>query len=193
MLVPSPPSQTEVDFSQPALGVIVERYVAFLRGVSPMNCKMPELKRCFEAAGFCDVKTLLSSGNVAFSAKPEIVPVLESAAEAAMQAHLGKTFQTIVRPSSFLQRLVGREPFVDFQLLANAKPVITFLRRPFEGEIALPIEQAQASIFKLEHTEVFSAYVPNEKGAALGALLEKAFGKAITTRTLETVRKSASA
>jgi len=49
-------------------GASMQRYVAFLRGVSPMNCKMPELKRCFEAAGFADVRTLLSSGNVAFSA-----------------------------------------------------------------------------------------------------------------------------
>jgi len=30
----------------------MRRYAAFLRGVSPMNAKMPELKRCFEAAGF---------------------------------------------------------------------------------------------------------------------------------------------
>lgn len=169
----------------------MERYVAFLRGVSPMNCKMPELKRCFEAAGFCDVKTLLSSGNVAFSAKPDIVPVLEGAAEAAMEAHLGRIFQTIVRPSSFLGRLVGREPFADFKLAANAKPVITFLRKPCDAEIALPIGPAHARILKLEHTEVFSAYVPDEKGAALGALLERKFGKAITTRTLETVRKCA--
>ena len=44
-------------------------YAAFLRGVSPMNAKMPEVKRCFEAAGFTDVKTLLSSGNVVFGAK----------------------------------------------------------------------------------------------------------------------------
>ncbi|MDE2325144.1 MAG: DUF1697 domain-containing protein, partial [Betaproteobacteria bacterium] len=40
------------------------RYVAFLRGVSPMNARMPELKACFEAAGFGAVRTLLSSGNV---------------------------------------------------------------------------------------------------------------------------------
>ncbi len=39
------------------------RYVAFLRGISPMNLKMPELKRCFESAGFTEVKTLLSSGE----------------------------------------------------------------------------------------------------------------------------------
>jgi uncharacterized protein (DUF1697 family) len=45
------------------------RYLAFLRGVSPMNAKMPELKRCFEAAGFTDVKTVLANGNVAFDAR----------------------------------------------------------------------------------------------------------------------------
>jgi hypothetical protein len=34
----------------------LRRYAAFLRGGSPKNAKMPELKRCFEAAGFKDVK-----------------------------------------------------------------------------------------------------------------------------------------
>ena len=45
------------------------RYVAFLRGVSPLNAKMADLARCFESGGFTDVKTLLSSGNVVFSAR----------------------------------------------------------------------------------------------------------------------------
>jgi hypothetical protein len=35
-------------------GGSTRRYVALLRGVSPMNAKMPELARCFEAAGFSD-------------------------------------------------------------------------------------------------------------------------------------------
>jgi hypothetical protein len=38
------------------------RYVAFLRGVSPMNASMTELARCLETAGF-DVKTVLASGE----------------------------------------------------------------------------------------------------------------------------------
>jgi len=42
---------------------------AFLRGVSPMNLKMPALKAALEAEGFSDVKTLLSSGNVVFSTR----------------------------------------------------------------------------------------------------------------------------
>lgn len=158
-----------------------------------MNCKMPELKRCFEAAGFEDVKTLLSSGNVAFSASAAIVPILEGMAEAAMEAHLGRKFQTIVRPSFFLQSLVDRAPFDKFDLPCNAKPVVTFLRKPYEKQIKLPIEKAQACILMLERTEVFSAYVPDGEGPVFMALLEKTFGKEITTRTLETVRRCASA
>ena len=65
------------------------RYVAFLRGVSPLNAKMPELKRCFEAAGFGDVRTLLSSGNVVFSSKALKEPLLARSAEDAMQSQLG--------------------------------------------------------------------------------------------------------
>ena len=34
------------------------RYVAFLRGVSPANASMPQLKECFEQAGFGNVRTL---------------------------------------------------------------------------------------------------------------------------------------
>jgi uncharacterized protein (DUF1697 family) len=55
----------------------MKRYAALLRGVSPMNAKMPALKACFEAAGFEDVKTALSSGNVVFSARATSESALE--------------------------------------------------------------------------------------------------------------------
>jgi len=58
------------------------RYVAFLRGVSPMNAKMPQLKRCFEGAGFTNVKTVLASGNVVFDARTATDAALQRRAEA---------------------------------------------------------------------------------------------------------------
>jgi uncharacterized protein (DUF1697 family) len=75
----------------------MKRYAAFLRGVSPMNAKMPELKKAFEAAGFTDVRTMLSSGNVVFSAPAAPEAALERKAEAAMKKLLGSAFPTIVR------------------------------------------------------------------------------------------------
>src|SRR4051812_21215653 len=105
----------------------LRRYAAFLRGVSPMNAKMSELKRCFEAAGFADVDTLLSSGNVVFSARPTNEALLARNAEAVMQKRLGRTFMTFVRSLDALNELLDSDPYARFQLSAGAKRVVTFL------------------------------------------------------------------
>ena len=54
----------------------MRRYAAFLRGVSPTTASMPELRQSLEAAGFTDVRTVLSSGNVVFTAPATPGPAL---------------------------------------------------------------------------------------------------------------------
>lgn len=169
------------------------RYVAFLRGVSPLNAKMPALQRCFESAGFTEVRTLLSSGNVVFDSRALAPATLERRAVAAMESQLGRSFGTIVRPAQYLQALLDADPFAAFRTAPQAKRVITFLRRPPESTFRLPPERDGARILKVDGTEVFSVYVPSEKGPVFMALLERTFGKDITTRTLDTVRKCAQA
>jgi uncharacterized protein (DUF1697 family) len=156
-----------------------------------MNAKMPELKNCFEAEGFSDVRTLLSSGNVVFNARSSSVATLESRAEKAMQSELGRSFATIVRSAEYLQNLVQSEPFAKFSLPSTAKRVITFLRVAAEPKLRLPIEQDGASILAFTGSEVLAAYVPSPKGPVFMRLLERTFGTNITTRTLDTVRKCA--
>ena len=158
-----------------------------------MNAKMPELKRCFETAGFTEVRTLLSSGNVVFNARSTSSKALERRAEAAMEAELDRVFSTIVRPVQYLQELIDADPFAGFKLSAASKCVITFLRQPPKKPVTLPLERDGASVLKATDTEVFSVYVPNEKGPVFMSLLERTFGKDITTRTLETVKKCARA
>jgi uncharacterized protein (DUF1697 family) len=167
------------------------RYVAFLRGVSPMNAKMPVLKSCFEAEGFSDVRTLLSSGNVVFNARSSSLATLERRAEKAMQSELGRSFGTIVRSAEYLQDFIESDPFAEFSLPPTAKRVVTFLRSPAEPKLDLPIERDGASILKFTGSEVLAAYVPGPKGPVFMALLERTFGTNITTRTLDTVRKCA--
>ncbi|HZX64814.1 MAG TPA: DUF1697 domain-containing protein [Myxococcales bacterium] len=172
-------------------GQRMERYAAFLRGVSPMNAKMPELKKAFEAAGFADVKTVLSSGNVVFGARASKEAALERKAETAMKEHLGKAFPAIVRPVDALREMLASDPYRKFQLPADAKRVVTFLREPRGNKLALPIELDGARILSVQGTEVFSAYVPGPKGPVFMTLIEKTFGKDVTTRTWDTVRKVA--
>lgn len=171
----------------------MSRYVAFLRGVSPTNAKMPALIRCFETAGFADVRTLLSSGNVVFSTRTSSPEALARRAEKAMESELGRSFSTIVRSTQHLQKLIEADPFAEFKLPPPAKRVITFLRQPFGSKIALPVKRDGASILKVAGTEVFCAYVPGPKGPVFMSLLERTFGKDITTRTLDTVHKCARA
>lgn len=158
-----------------------------------MNAKMPELKRCFESAGFEDVRTLLSSGNVAFSSKASRESTLARKAEAAMQEQLGRAFGTIVRSSTHLQALVDADPFKAIRLAPGAKAVVTFLPEAISSPPQLPIEMEGACIHEMRALEVFVSYVPNQKGPVFMNLLERSFGKRITTRTLDTVRKCSAA
>ena len=169
----------------------MRRYAAFLRGVMPTNAKMPELKKCFEKAGFSDVKTLLGSGNVVFSAGASPEAALERKIEAAMEKHLGRTFMTVVRSVDALRAILDSDPYKAFKLPADAKRVVTFLREKPRTKLDLPVKVDGARILSLRGTEVFSAYVPGAKGATFMVLIEKTLGKDATTRTWETVKKVA--
>ena len=169
------------------------RYVAFLRGVSPMNLKMPDLKRCLEAAGFTGVKTVLASGNVVFTARATSEAALERKVEAAMSKRLGRAFYTIVRAADDLRELLERDPFAPWRAPANAKRVVTFLREPHNGKLALPIEVDGARILAVKGAEIFTVYTPSPRGPVFMALIEKTFGANVTTRTWDTVKKCVAA
>lgn len=170
------------------------RYVAFLRGVSPMNAKMPQVKRAFENAGFGDVKTLLSSGNVVFDSRSKSTAALARQAEKAMQEHLGRTFLTIVRPTEALRELIEADLYSEFRLPAKSKHVITFLSKaPPAMKLSLPIKLGDASILAVRGQEVLTSYVPHPGSPEFMRLIEKTFGKEITTRTLDTVKRCAAA
>jgi uncharacterized protein (DUF1697 family) len=167
------------------------RYAAFLRGVSPMNAKMPELKDAFEAAGFTDVKTLLSSGNLVFTARAGSEAALQRKAEAAMTRRLGRTFLTIVRSVEELREILRSDPYQAFRLPPATKRIVTFLRHQPPSTLALPPEVDGARILAVRGRNIFSAYLPSPKGPVFMTLIEKTFGSEVTTRTWDTVTKVA--
>lgn len=169
------------------------RYVAFLRGVSPMNAKMPELKRCFEEAGFGNVKTVLSSGNVVFDARAASELALARKIETAMTKALDRSFYTIVRSVSRLEELIAADPYAAFRVPAAAKRVVTFLREPRKSSLKLPLATGDARILAVQGCEIFTVYTPTPGNPVFMALIEKNFGKDITTRTWDTVKKCAAA
>lgn len=171
----------------------MRRYVAFLRGVSPMNAKMAELKRAFEGAGFDAVKTVRSSGNVVFQTRATSIGAIERKAEAAMQSHLPRSFLTIVRSTDELQGMLDTDPYAQFDVPAGAKRIVTFFRDPARHEVSLPLALNDVSVFSACEHHAFAAYVPSPTAPTSLGLLEKTFGKDVTTRTWDTIRKCVAA
>jgi len=166
-------------------------YAAFLRGVSPMNAKMPEIRKAFEGAGFGAVKTVLSSGNVVFAARAASEASLERKAEAAMKKQMGRSFFTIVRSIEALRAILATDPYRAFRLRSGSKRVVTFLHDRPRATLELPIEVDGARILVLEGREVFTAYIPGPRGPVFMGLIERTFGRDVTTRTWDTIRKVA--
>ncbi len=165
------------------------RYIAFLRGVSPQYARSEDLKRSFETAGFTNVKTILSSGNVAFDASSKSETDIEKRAEVALQQSLGRSFYTIVRSSVYLKELLDNDPYGNYTYPSHAKRVVSFLRLSSESKLPLPLVSDDAYVLGMIDREVFSAYTPNPKGPVFMQLIEKSFGTNVTTRTWDTVRK----
>ena len=154
-----------------------------------MNAKMADVKQAFEAAGFTDVKTVLSSGNVVFSARSAAEVGLQRRAEAAMLEHLGQAFLTIVRPIESLRQILASDPYKKFGVGPKAKRIVTFLRDEPKAKLTLPIESDGARILAMKGREIFSAYLPTPKGPVFMTLIQKTFGKEVTTRTWDTIVK----
>lgn len=163
------------------------RYAALLRGVMPTNCKMAELRKALESAGFTDVKTVIASGNAVFSARKASEAAIAKKCEAAMTKVMGRSFMTIVRSIDDLQSLLDRDYFATQTLPPNAKRNVTFLAEPLKKTLALPMELRGARICAVEGDVAYTYYVPNYVDPAFMVLIDKTFEKHCTTRTWETV------
>lgn len=166
-------------------------YVALLRGVSPLNATMAGLRAAFEAAGFEDVKTVLATGNVLFVTKKASEDKLARRCEKAMEEHLGRSFFTIVRPLDEVRAMIAADPFARHSIRPHEKRIVTFLATQPKPVPKLPIERDDARVLSIEGLTALSVYAPNPKAGAFMVVLEKAFGKTITTRTWDTVKKIA--
>ena len=90
------------------------RYAAFLRAVNlgaNRRAGGADLRSCFEGAGFEDVATFRTSGNVVFDARREAAAKLERRIEAALAKSLGFDVTVFVRTASEIAALAEHEPF----------------------------------------------------------------------------------
>lgn len=172
------------------------KYIAFLRGINVgghKKVKMEELKKTFEALGFENVKTLLASGNVIFSAPPENESTLVQKIEKKLETAFGHEIGVLIRKIETLQKLAEANPFAGIEVTPQTRLYVTFLAEKSSSSLKIPYETPDRNFIILSATgsEVCSVLTlsPDSRTVDLMSILEKEFGRKITTRNWNTIQK----
>ncbi len=172
------------------------KYVAFLRGINVgghKSIKMDQLQKSFEALGFQNVKTVLASGNVLFEAQSAKPRLLTKSIEKELASVFGFEIGIILRTIQDIQGLADNNPFKNFAIKPETLLYVTFLSEKPTGILSLPYESPDKTIriFESSSNEIFSFLHKSQKSGSteLMKILEKEFGRNITTRNWNTVEK----
>jgi uncharacterized protein (DUF1697 family) len=171
-------------------------YAAFLRGINVGGnkpVKMDELKKAFESLGFKKVKTLLASGNVVFEAPHSSASVLTPKIEEKLKKRFGHEIGVLIRTITELQHLEESNPFKGTNVTPQTRLYVTFLSEKPKSGLKIPHESPDKNfkILRAAENEVCSVLTlsPNSRTVDLMNVLEKEFGRKITTRNWNTIAK----
>lgn len=171
-------------------------YVAFLRGINVGGrkpVKMEQLKKTFAAMGFANVKTLLASGNVLFEAPRTDESALTQKIEKTLEETFGHEIGVLIRTIEGVKNLADRGPFAGVEVTPQTRLYVTFLSEKPESNLKIPYESPDRNFRILQVTtgEVLSVLTvtPNSRSVDLMAVLEKEFGRKVTTRNWNTIEK----
>jgi len=170
----------------------MSNYVALLRGVNVggVTIKMADLAETVRGLGYTNVKTVLASGNVLFTA-PDAAPAAKSALEAALRERFGYEAWVHVLTVDAIRAIIAAYPYPRSD---SRHAYVVFAVKPevraelLAVELDPAIEQASAG------EGVIFWSVP--KGSTLDSAMGKAQSKAsykpwITTRNLNTLERLA--
>jgi uncharacterized protein (DUF1697 family) len=172
-------------------------FAALLRAINVAGSgtlKMADLKALCEGIGFRDVRTLLQSGNVVFTATETDKAVAKKLADAIEKNH-GFRPAIAVRTAAEIAAAVKGNPF---QAETKADPryvVVGFLADPPTAGAAARIaavEGAAGERLKLSGHVLYVHYPEGQgRSKVTNAVLERALGVPVTVRNWNTVTKLA--
>lgn len=170
------------------------KYVAFLRGIAPMNPDMQNarLREFFEDLGFHNVQTVISSGNVIFETSNGNCRKLQDQIEKALPEKLNFSSTTIIRSCDQIQTLIDTDPFHGIEDTPKSRLNVTFLKESPHIDLKFPYKAKDKSYKLLGIYEGAICSVIDLSGNKTPYLmlwLEKQFGKEITTRTWKTIHR----
>lgn len=171
-------------------------YVAFLRGINVGGNKkvaMADLKKMMEKMQYKNIRTLLNSGNVVFDAPSTPLKKLNATLEAQFEKTFGFTSAFVVRPMTEIRKLITLDPFKKITVTKDIRLYVSFLPDTPKSSLKIPYVSPAKDFQILAVTEgEICSVLDLSKGSGTVdamAVLEKEFGKNMTTRNWNTVLK----
>lgn len=173
----------------------MKKYLIFLRGINVGGhniIKMSELKKELLSLDLHEVKTLLISGNISFQTNETNIEDLLKKIKSQLLKRFSYKEEIYLRSHEELQKIVNINPFKDIKITDLTRLYVSFLFEPSKS--TLPIPQESIKDFQIIYTtksEVYSFLnLSNKMDTTLAMkILEKEYGKKITTRNWNTVLK----
>ena len=164
------------------------KHIALLRGINVGKAKrvpMADLSALFSGLGYRDVKTLLNSGNVVFSAAKAV----ESKIEAAFTERFGFSSRITLVGAEEFSGIVKDNPIAEIP--DPSRFLVGFLKTESHRKLLVPMQE------DAWHPEVFAlgrrvAYMWCPEGvlaSPLGEAVNKALRDSVTMRNWSTVLK----
>lgn len=178
---------------------MIERYVAFLRGINlgKRKATKEQLADIFVGLGFLNVKTLIASGNVVFNAgeagNTDDEAAMIKQIEAALRDGLGFSVDTMLRTQAAVEAMLDADPFAGVEVTKQTRLYVTLLAKPTASSLKLPHEHMDGALRILSRTEreIYSVVTLGDGRGSVDAMgfLEKEYGKQVTTRNWNTIQK----
>lgn len=173
------------------------KYVLLLRGINVGGHKkvpMADLKKTLADLGFENTQTLLNSGNVVFETKQPNEKELVEKISGQLKKTFGFEIPTLVRDFEEIKTLIDLDPFRKVNVDKNTRLYVSFLPEKIESNLKLPYvsEKKDFRILLKTDREIFSVLqLESFKSVDAMAFLEKEYGKNMTTRNWNTIKKIA--
>jgi uncharacterized protein (DUF1697 family) len=153
---------------------------------------MADLKKLLESLGHKNVRTLLASGNAIFDVSSGTAATLKKDIESAFTKKFGFSSHIILRTIDDIAALVHSNPFRGIPVTKDTRLYVTFFTdKPTSKLKTYTSPDGNFRILRVSEFELCSVLTvaPNSRSVDLMAIVEKEFGKNVTTRNWNTIEK----
>lgn len=156
--------------------------------------KMDDLKSSFNKLSFINVRSVLATGNIIFQTSRTDVEKVTQDIQEMLLSDFNHSISVILVTAEYLLRLIEKNPFKNISVLPETRLYVTF--RPHtvtSSTLPIPYESPEKDfkILSVTDKEICSVLTLSQERDTTDAMkiLEKEYGKQVTTRNWNTILK----